>query len=68
MEEIKNQIDFIMTNMIEGFQVETKMHLENKLSLPEASDLLQKKYDTEAAEVIENSLFEQQMQIGNFEA
>lgn len=44
--------------MIEGYQAETKMHLNNKLSLPEASDLLQLKYDREAAEVIESSLID----------
>lgn len=44
--------------MIAGYQAETKMHLNNKISIPEASDLLQKKYDIEAAEVIESSLFD----------
>ena len=54
--------------MIEATQQELKTQLDGKFGIREAETVLEAKYDTKTAEVLEASVFEQAMQIGNFEA
>ena len=63
-----DDIDFMKSNMIVGHQLEMKMLLESKLGIAEATELFAVKYDAKTAEVLESSIFEQQMQMGNLEA
>jgi hypothetical protein len=65
--EMLDDIDFIKRNMIVGHQLEIKMLLESKLGTTEATELFADKYDAKTAEVLESSIFEQQMQMGNLE-
>ena len=62
-----DEIDFMKSNMIVGHQLEMKMLLESKLGIAEATELFAVKYDAKTAEVLESSIFEQQMQMGNLE-
>jgi len=63
-----DDIDFMKSNMIVGHQLELKMLLESKLGIAEATELFAIKYDAKTAEVLESSIFEQQMQMGDLEA
>jgi len=49
------------SNMIVGHQIEVKMLLESKLGIAEAKEFFAEKYDAKTAEVLESSVFEQQM-------
>ena len=62
------QVDFIKSNMIEGHQQEMKSIMQSKLGIHEAEEHLALKYDSKTAEVLEASVFEQQMQMSNIEA
>jgi hypothetical protein len=68
VEDVAQQTDFIRSRMIEGNQVEMKMLLESKLGIAEADEMFGLKYDCKTAEVLEASVFEQQMQMSNLEA
>jgi hypothetical protein len=68
MADMNDDIDFMKSSMIIGHQLEMKMLLESKLGIAEATELLSLKYDAKLAEVIESSVFEQQMQMGSLEA
>ena len=52
---------------MDGFKREARTVLSGKLSRDEAEEMLEKKYDTETAQVIENSITECAMQVAEFE-
>jgi len=54
--------------MIEATQHELKIQLDGKFGIREAETVLEAKYDTKTAEILEASVFEQTMQVGNLEA
>ena len=53
--------------MIEATQHELKIQLDGKFGIREAETVLEAKYDTKTAEILEASVFEQTMQVGNLE-
>lgn len=53
--------------MIEGTQVELKALLKNKLSIADAKEMFEKKYDLRPAELLEQTIFDHETKIYDYD-
>jgi hypothetical protein len=56
--KLKEQMDYMQSKLFAGFQAEAHTVLDGKLSVTEAEDMLDQKYDAKTAETMETSVLE----------